>query len=204
MKKSRMKKFLFLTVLSASVLLLSSCSTPVPEPAPEPSALLSQNGTEPGLVEMQRQVDETVRAGGLAALGTAESRSLDLALNMARRNGRIALAQRLNERVEAMAKTFSEESGIAYDSLLRGFSETIRLLTLQISASTAQTLKYETKDGTFAAYAVMVLDPEEIRKQLSTETDLYAQLQSSKALDALLQQIASYQAFTGRTAPSMK
>jgi hypothetical protein len=102
----------------------------------------------------------------------------------------------LNDRVEALAKAYSEETGIAYESLrLSGFNRATKAVGAQIAASVAQTLKYEQTGDTFTAYALLVLDPQAIAGQLASETDLYAGLQPTKAFDALNQEIKTYAAF---------
>ncbi len=188
-----MKKGLLYIVLAEIVILLSGCSTPAPIPVPEPAPIVPPTRLE----TMQTLTTEIATAGGLAALGLAESRSQDLALNMAKKNGRIELARVLNNRIETLAKTFSEETGIPYESLLlSGFNhaaETIK--KQQIVGSVAQTLKYEESDNTFTAYAIMVLDPKILADQLAKETNLYAQLEPTTAYATLTEQIKTFEAF---------
>lgn len=211
-----MRNDLFLKILPVLAVLLAGCSTPPPpaspEPAPEPEVAATAPVAVPEIepvstlpMEMQKLTDEFARAGGLAVLGTAESKSLDLALNMAKVNGRLQLAQVLNDRIETMAKAFSEESGIPYDSLLLGgFNDAVRVITRQVIAgSVAKELKYETKENTTTAYAVMVLDPKIVADQLAKEADLYPRLQASQALDTLNQQTKTYEAFTAARKASL-
>jgi hypothetical protein len=186
-----MKKGLFFTVLTAAAVLLTGCSTPAPAPVPvqaTQSALLG---------EMQNISDGIVAAGGLAVVGTGESRSPELALDKAKINGRKELKRMLNARVEALAKAFSEEAGIPYDSLfLSGFNDAAGTITRQqIVGSLAQTLKYEPSGETFTAYAVMVLDPKAIADQLAKEKELYARLRPTKAFGELNKEIKAYEAF---------
>ena len=198
-----MQKGLFLLILSALIGLLTGCSTPPPAPAPEPipEPVIPVEMPEPVvqstlLTEMQDLAGEITRSGGLAALGTAESRSLELALNMAKRNGRLELARILNDRIEALAKAFSDETEIPYDSLLlSGFNNTEKMLTGQIAGSIAQALKYESSGDKSTAYAIMALDPKAIADQLAQEKDLYARLQPTKAFGALDKEIKSFAAF---------
>lgn len=205
-----MKKALFFVVSVAAALLMAGCSTPVPAvptaavPAPEPVAVpASEPVVQPAqpmppalLTEMQQLSAGITGAGALAALGTAESKNLELALNMAKKNGRIELSKLVNSRIEALAKAFSEETKIPYDSLLlSGFNNTGKILAGQIAGSIAQTLKYETTGDTTTAYALMVLDPQAIADQLAKETDLYARLQPTKAFAALTAEIKTYAGF---------
>lgn len=198
-----MKNGLFLTALSVGTALLAGCSTPVPAPVPElaPQPEVIPVPALPVLssmkAEMQLRTDGITHAGGLAALGIDESRSLELALNLAKVNGRKALAQILNDRIEALARAFSGETGIPYDSLLlSGFNNAVKTITKQqIAGRVAQTIQYETTGDSFTAYALMVLDPQIIADQLAKETELYSRLQPTKAFEAFNQEIKAYQAF---------
>ena len=197
-----MKKHLLFAVLPVSIILLTGCSTTTPpavsvpptvsasEPAPTPV-------TQPTLFgEMQKLSAGILEAGGLAAIGTGESKSLDLALNIAKKNGRIELARRLNARIETLAKAFSDETEIPYESLLlSGFNNTEKVLAGQIVGSVAQTLKYEPVGNAFTAYAMMVLDPKAIADQLAKEKDLFERLQTTKAFGELDKEIKAYADF---------
>jgi hypothetical protein len=115
---------------------------------------------------------------------------------MAKRNGRIELSRMVNARIETLAKAFSEETEIPYDSLLlSGFNDTAKVLAAQIAGSIAQALKYDTGGNSYTAYAVMVLDPKAIADQLSKETDLFAKLEPTQAYATLTQEIKAYAAF---------
>lgn len=202
-----MKKALFFTTLVAATALLSGCSTtkpacaPVPEPAPAPAAVTEQTPAPailsplPG--EMQKLSAGMVEAGGLAAVGTGESKSLELALNKAKVNGRKELTRMLAARFDALEKAFSEETKIPFESLLlSGFNSAEKSITnQQIAGRVAHTLKYETTGDTFTAYAVMVLDPKVIADQLAKEKDLYVRLQPTQAFGELDKEIKAFAAF---------
>lgn len=198
-----MKKHPFLLIVPALIGLLTGCSTPLSAPAPEPSPepLIPQEIPVPVVQsplpsDMQRQADEITRNGGLAALGVAESRSLELALNMAKKNGRLELARITDERIEALAKAFSDETGISDESpLMLGFANASKTLAVKIAGSTARILKYESSAEKSTAYAIIVLGPKAIAEQLATETDLFARLEPTKAYETLTEQIKAYEAF---------
>ncbi|MFA6174250.1 MAG: hypothetical protein WC701_11290 [Kiritimatiellales bacterium] len=203
-----MKKTLFFAPFIAAAL-LSGCtttkpvSTPAPaEPVPEPALTTPEQAPAPPVLsplpgEMQKLSADMIAAGGLAVVGTGESKSLELALNRAKVNGRRALARMLTDRFEALEKAFSEETKIPFDSLLlSGFNTAEKaIIDQQIAGSVAQTLKYETTGDTFTAYAVMVLDPKVIADQLVKEKGLYAPLQPTKAFGALDQEVKAFAAF---------
>ncbi len=185
-----MKKGLFYTIFAISSLLLTGCSIPRPEPAP----VQDVQPTLPG--EMQQYADRIIQAGGLAALGTDESNSLELALNMAKKNGRLELSRMVKARIEVLKTAFLEETELPQDSrLLSGFTDAGDALSNQIAGYVAQTLKYETVGNTYTAYAVMVLDSKAIADQLAKETDLFAKLEPTQAYAALTQEIKTYAAF---------
>jgi hypothetical protein len=204
-----MDKGLLLTVLAGVSVFLSGCcsttttvtpppsSTPVTAQSPEQSAPPEQPAVQPVLLEeMQKIAAGTVAAGGLAVVGTDKSKSLELALDKAKINGRIELARMLDARLELLEKTFSEETGIPYDSLLlSGFNSTAKIIKQQIAGSLAQSLKYEATGETFTAYAIMELDPKIIAEQLAKEKELYARLQKTKAFATLTQEIKAFEAF---------
>jgi len=196
-----MNKGLLLAVASA---LLAGCSTTTNAPPPSSTPVAEQVSGQPEqlavqpvlLEEMQKIASEIIEAGGLAVVGTDKSKSLELALDKAKINGRIELARMLDARFEALEKAFSEETGIPYDSLLlSGFNSAAKLIKQQIAGSVAQTLKYEPDGETSTAYAVMVLNPKVIADQLAQEKDLYARLQKTKAFAALTQEVQTYEAF---------
>jgi hypothetical protein len=203
-----MEKPLFFASLVVVVALLSGCATTKPAPAvtpvPEASSTPLPVTTEqiPAPVtpsslpeEMQKLSAKLVETGGLAAVGTGESKSLELALNKAKVNGRKELTQMMETRFAVLEKAFSEETGIPFDSLfLSGFNHAEKVLTGQISGSIAQTLKYEATGHTFTAYAIMVLDPKAIVDQLAKEKELYARLQPTKAFGALVQEANAFAA----------
>jgi len=206
-----MKKTLFFTLFIVAAVLLSGCSTPpcpAPEPAPAPEAppqaapapMEAPPAETPApstlLQELQQLAADIQLSGGLAGLGTAESKSLDLALNMAKKNGRIELSRALDARFETLEKAFSAETGIPFDSLfLSGFNHAARIIKQQIAGSVAYTLKYETTGDTFTACAVMVLDPKVIADHLAKEKELYARLQKTKAFGELNKEIKAYETF---------
>ena len=204
-----MKKSLFYSVLAAATVLLSGCSTstsvtaippaPAPETTPAPAMQPAQAPVTQSLLlnEMQKTAAAMGEAGGLATVGSGESKSLELALNKAKVNGRRELAQMMMARFDVLEKAFSEETGIPSDSLfLSGFNDSVKVITeQQIAGSVAQTLKYETTGDTFTAYALMVLDPKVIADQLAKEKELYARLQTTKAYAALDKEVKAFAAF---------
>jgi hypothetical protein len=204
-----MKKSLFFASLAVVAALLSGCATtkpaptvtPLPEAPPASAPVTAEQIPAPVIPsslpeEMQKLSATLIGAGGLAAVGTGESKSLELALNKAKVNGRKELTQLLLTRLTVLEKAFSEETGIPFDSLfLSGFNNAEKMLTKQISGSIAQTLKYEATGHTFTAYALMVLDPKAIADQLANEKELYARLQPTKTFGEFDKEVKAFAAF---------
>jgi len=126
-----MKKIALSTVLAALLIGLSGCSTP-PEPLPAAPLSLCE--------KLQNTSADIIQSGGLSAVGIAESKSLDIALNKAKVDGRIKLADLL----EAKTRTRSE--------------------TIQDLAP--KQLEHETTNGIFTAYALMELDPKILNPEI--------------------------------------
>jgi hypothetical protein len=181
-----MKKLLFFTVLTLTAVFLSGCSS-TPKPVKQ-RALFE---------DMQKMSNEILKSGGLAVVGIGESRSLELALNKAKTNGRRELAQMLTVKVESLEKAFMDETGTPEDAeIMSQFTTTTKVITSQqLAGSVAQELKYEVIGTTVTAYALMVLDPQTIADQLAKEKELYTRLQSTKAFDELDKEIKEYEAW---------
>ncbi len=93
---------------------------------------------------------EILGDGGWAAVGFAESKSLDIAINKAKIDGRIKLADLLEARTNGVPKN----------------------LTDQIQSLAPKLEEHETTNGVFTAYALIGINPEILNqetKTLSTE-----------------------------------
>ncbi|MBM4152720.1 MAG: hypothetical protein FJ220_04255 [Kiritimatiellaceae bacterium] len=198
-----MKTYRFLIGLLSLTSLLTGCfspppAEPVPTPVdPEPVVVQPEPAPIQVLGEMQQLAATMTDAGGLAAIGVSQSKSLDLAMNMAKKNGRIELARILHARIEAVTKAFAAEAGIPYDSLLlSGFNAAEQTLVQQyIVGSLAQVMKYEAIGDSYAAYALVELHPQLILDQLKKEEDLYSRLQPTQAFQDFSSQVARYETF---------
>lgn len=184
-----MKKILWLTVFAALAAGLSGCSS-------TPEVIVEE--VPPTLQEtFLLQAKQIVEAGGLAAAGLAESRSLDLALNHATKNGRRELARVLETRIEALQDAFIEETGTdKKDPLFAPFSSTARDITSEyIQNLVASELKYETTNGMVSACALMELDPRIVLDRLTAENKLDDRLQGSRTLKLFKRDVTDYEAF---------
>jgi hypothetical protein len=183
-----MKIRLLLSLYSAVLLVGCVGRTPPPAPAPDPVILPTL------LSEMQRNAATVISAGGLAAVGTGESRSLELAFNRAKAAGRIELARQTAARIHRLEEEFARENGIPSDSLLLvGFNAATEDLRQEIADQLAHALKYETSGELFTAYALITFEPGRIAERLRAETELYERLKTSSAWTAFNEELRAFQ-----------
>ncbi len=128
-----MKKVLFFTVCCALIIGFSGCSS-----TPD----LNAKALSPLFKDLQKRSAKTLDSGGLAVVGVAESKSLELAINKAKTDGRIKLADLLE------AKGLSENA-----------ADLVRTLA-------PKTLEHETTNDIFTAYALMELSPEILNPEI--------------------------------------
>ncbi len=182
-----MKKTLFFAALTAGCIALSGCSSP---PAPEPEVPL------PLFEELQVLSSKIIESGGLAVVGIAESKSLEIAINKAKTNGRIGLADLLAVKIETLRDDFIEETGLdKNDPLLAPFDEAAQSITVEkIQGLVATRLNYETLDGTVTAYALMEIGPQLILDRLTDEKKLSELFLNSQTYETLAQEIKAHEA----------
>jgi hypothetical protein len=181
------KSTLYFTFI-ACLIGLSGCST-----SPEPLPIAPQ--TMAG--EFLEMSSEILSAGGLAVVGVAESRSLDIALNRAKVNGRLGLAALLEAEMDALRNHFIEETGLdPSDPLLASFADAANVITIDhIQGLVAEELKYETAENdAVTAYALMKLSPLVIVDQLTDEKELSERFLNSQTYEALTRKIKTYEA----------
>lgn len=146
---------------------------------------------------MQEQVAEIAEKGGLASVGTAKSRDQALAITRAKNNARVSLAQMVQVKIENLEKSFIEEVGEADTSeinqLFSSASKSITSQTLQGTVPKMQ--KYESENGVYTAYVLMVLSPDLIDASLknSSAKHLYERFRASKAFEELDKEIKEYE-----------
>jgi len=133
-----MKKLLLSALFSALLSGLPGCSS-TPEPPTQ--------STPPLLEEFQVLSAQILESGGLAVIGTARSKSLDIALNKATTDGRIKLADLLELKIKALPEKVAEETRQA-------------IVADHIQSLVAKELNHEIIDDVVTAYALMELDPQ--------------------------------------------
>jgi len=131
-----MKKLVSFVALIACYIGLSGCSS-TPEIQIETPTSLSE--------EFQQRSADIIESGGLAAVGTARSKSLDIAINKAQADGRIKLADRLETRMNGLPENLAD----------------------QIQGLAAKELKHEITNDVVTAYALMELNPNVLSMELN-------------------------------------
>jgi hypothetical protein len=150
---------------------------------------------------MQEKANAITAAGGLAAVGTASSRNVSLALTKAKTRGRDELASIIEAKVNSLKKDFQEEIGegkaAEFNSLFSNASKVIVSETLR--GSVPKDLKYDTKNGQTEAWALMVLDPKVISDAFeggaNTKRHLYTRFRASQAFSELDEEVKKFEEF---------
>lgn len=148
---------------------------------------------------MQEKANAITAAGGIAAVGVGDSRNVALALDKAKNRGRVELASIISSKVDALKKDFQEEIGegkaAEFNALFSNASKT--LISQHLQGSVPKDIKYDTKEGTTSAYALMVLDPKVIAdafaSQENTQRNLYTRFRASQAFDELDKEVNKFE-----------
>lgn len=199
-----MKKTLFTIGCILTALLIGGCSSPPDTPAQKQIENAREN--RPLFNDFQKESSKILESGGLAAVGIAQSKSLEIALSKAKMNARRELAQMLETKIESLQKSYAEETGQAADAeILAQFSSTAKAITSQqIRGSVAKELKYETGDKIITACALMEVTPKIILDQFQKQEQLYTRFRASKAYEELDKEIQEYEAFKKKQAGDLR
>lgn len=150
---------------------------------------------------MQEEVGKISKKGGMASVGIADSRNVQLAITKAKVEARKNLAQLVQVKIENLEKAFIEEVGEAGGSEINElFSSATKQITAQeLQGTVPKMQKYETKDGVTTAYILMVLNPDIIDASLKNNNTkhLYERFRASKAFEELDQEIKEFEASQG-------
>lgn len=150
---------------------------------------------------MQEKAAKITAAGGLAAVGIGESKTINIAIEKAKTRARTEMAFIINTKVDALRKDFSEEIGegksAEYNTL---FSSAAKQLASQEIAGTAPTdIKYETKDGITTAHALIEQNPKILAAALENASQanksLYTRFRASQAFNELDAEVKKYEEF---------
>jgi len=148
---------------------------------------------------MQKQVADITDDGGMAALGIADSRNVQVAIAKAKLAARKNLAQLVSLKINNLEKQFIEEVGEAKGSEMNElFSSATKQVTSQkLQGSVPKMQKFDEKDGITTAYILMVLDPKIVDAALqgggNNAKHLYERFRASKAFKELDEEVKAYQ-----------
>lgn len=155
---------------------------------------------EPG-VDVETRKQALQEAGAIVV--TAESASLTqpMAENKALRRGREALAEAVEQRVEAVRAAFVEEADVSDPVAVRAWFEDVsRYLTALTWAGSKPALhRQEEQEGLFTVWLLMLESPESLLEAMqlraANDRQLFALLQSSQAYQALEEEAERLKAY---------
>lgn len=131
----------------------------------------------------------------LSAESTQTSRDFQIAVDKAKQDARIELAQQLNSYVQALIKKFDEEVGKAEDSELLGlYSKTGKIVVDEsLIGSHIKEKNVKQEDNIFRATVVMEAPLGQARqkllKQIQTSDALYKRFENSKSFKELEKEV---------------
>jgi hypothetical protein len=151
--------------------------------------------------DLQDLTSEIIDAGGIAAVGQAQSQRQDLAKKKAVTDAQGQLAEIFNTQVNRMKKMFQEEIGSAEDSEINeAFTTVTKVLTSTMlqGAITKQT-KYMRDPETkmFTAASVVAVEPDKVNMSILDEVKkskpkLYERFRASQAYEELDKAMEQY------------
>lgn len=141
-----MKKLVSFVALIACCIGLSGCSS-TPEIQIEIPVSLAG--------KVHAMSAKILESGGLAAVGSAQSKSLNIALNKAQADGRIKLADLLELKTEVLQTDVAEGTVPS-------------IIANHIQDLAPKELQHETTNGVVIAYALMELDPNVLNQETET------------------------------------
>jgi hypothetical protein len=186
-----MRRFALLAV----ALISAGCSRH-PQVADAPQASRAPLRAMPGWYKKPPKSD----AEWAFAPATATSRDVQIALDKASAEGRLALASQMEIKYSALTRRFSEETGIARDaSLLDEFERTYKGVVSQVLiGSRAREQQFDLEDGVYRAWVLMELPIGEANKrlieQLKAQEQFVTRVRATEAWKELNAEVERYDA----------
>ncbi|MCF7826416.1 MAG: LPP20 family lipoprotein [Candidatus Marinimicrobia bacterium] len=126
------------------------------------------------------------------AVGTGESRKMDLAIDKAKQAGKVELSERIAANVQSQVKSFTQEAGMTENTQIVEFyqstSKTVTNNTLN-GVTVLKRYPYEKKGGTWIAYVQLGLKKDAVNTAMlnviKNEEALYAEFKASQAFKDL-------------------
>ncbi len=134
------------------------------------------------------------------APATATSADLQLALNRAQTDGRVAIATQLEVKYSALSRRIAEETGVGRDAqLLNEYEQTYKSVVSQVLiGSRAREQQFNLEDGVYRAWVLMELPVGEasrkLLEQIKQQEQLYTRVRASDAYRELNAEVEKYEA----------
>lgn len=193
-----MKKIALVTAAIGMTLALSGCKT-------ETGTVVTNTPFD----KMQESVSKIGKDGGIAAIGTGQSRDMQIAREKAIMEARKNLAQVCSLKVENAQKKFLEEIGEAADAEINQmFSSATKTITSrELMGSMPTEQKWTVKDGIYTSYVLMEVNPDVVvaalEKQISAQKATYTRFRASEAFSELSDDVERYEAYQKELADRM-
>lgn len=179
-----MKRLLLLSVILTAVIMVSSCSTPLPATKEKIDGVIPE-------WYLNTPEDPNI----IYAPATATSKDLQLAVDKAGADGRAEIGRQVQTRIEALQKKFDEEVGVGKDSqLLQQFTQATKTVVATSLSGTKIIKKEVIREGdNFRAY-VMVHYPlfeanQNLVNQIKKNEQMYTRLRSSQTFEELEKEV---------------
>jgi hypothetical protein len=126
------------------------------------------------------------------AVGTGESRKMDLAIDKAKQAAKVEISERISANVQSQVKSFTQEAGMTEDTQIMEFyqstSKTVTNNTLN-GITVLKRYPYQKSGGTWLAYVQIGLRKDAVNTEvvnlIKNEEALYAEFKASQAFEAL-------------------
>jgi len=177
------------------IVLVASCATNQ-APPPKPVSTVDK------LAEMEKLKENYQKNGAIVALGiSVTSPEMKLARQMAIADGRQQLGGIISTRIEALEKTFTEQIGAGRSAEIHAAYSSAGKAIVDQDLNGAQDVETDMaySDGLYTGFAIMLIDPEVIKKRIEDEMNRQEALKnlyySSKAHDELNEGIEKFREF---------
>ena len=175
-----------------ATLLICGCTTP--PPVPPPVVEIPQTRFE----EFETAAADRLNEGMLAVVGSAESKSAELAAKRALTDGRKRLARMLDGKIDLLRRSAAEETGTPLgDPVFEPLTAIAQaILRDQVQSIKPVRTEEETISDTVRVYCLMELNPQIIIDQLAAEPKLYEMLKPTQAFSLLFRNVDTTDAVT--------
>ena len=180
-----------------SILLLSGCTTTTLDSPPLPAD------------QVTAAADDISRQGGITAIGSSTTHTIEMGTMRSKEQGRINLAAAIDARVEALKQAFYLELETApitaADSYFTAAAKACS--TRAIRAAVPDQVKHETIDGSISVWSIFVQNPQALQsafiRQGVAYRDVHARFQASAAYRSLQADIDRFNTFMAGRAPEL-